>query len=142
MYATNSLIKTSKFGQRTREVWSYQPLFRKLNWLRETERVNFRLAVLAYRCFDWLAPSCLRKVADVAYLIVLHTIGPTDCSTIDRASTSPNHEFGTVSILIQSPHRQHYPYSASIKLNCLRDRTEWTDIVAELLHQHGSVLVA
>ena len=38
--------------------------------------------------------------------------------------------------------RQRYPYSASIKLNCLRDRTEWTDIVAELLHQHGSVLVA
>jgi hypothetical protein len=69
------------------------PLLRSLHWLRATERINFWLAVLAYRCLHGLSPSYLagelRRVADVsarqrlrslatADLIVPHT----NCSTI------------------------------------------------------------
>jgi hypothetical protein len=45
------------------------PLLRDLHWLRVPERVTFRLAVLAYRCQNGLAPPYLadelRRVADV-----------------------------------------------------------------------------
>ncbi len=73
------------------------PLLRSLHWLRATERINFRLAVLAYRCLHGLAPSYLAgelcQVADVAarqrlrYSSTADLIVPrTNCSTIgDRA---------------------------------------------------------
>jgi hypothetical protein len=45
------------------------PLLRDLHWLRVPERIQFRLAVLAFRCLHGLAPSYLateiRRVADV-----------------------------------------------------------------------------
>ena len=31
------------------------PLLRELHWLKITERIQFRLCVLAYRCFNLLA---------------------------------------------------------------------------------------
>ena len=45
------------------------PLLKDLHWLRVPERIDFRLAVLAYRCLHGLAPSYLanelQPVADV-----------------------------------------------------------------------------
>ena len=45
------------------------PLLRDLHWLRVPERITFRLAVLAYRCQNGLAPPYLadelHRVADV-----------------------------------------------------------------------------
>jgi hypothetical protein len=45
------------------------PLLRDLHWLRVPERITFRLAVLAYRCQNGLAPQYLadefHRVADV-----------------------------------------------------------------------------
>ena len=45
------------------------PLLRELHWLRVPDRITFRLAMLAYRCQNGLAPPCiadeLHRVADV-----------------------------------------------------------------------------
>ena len=45
------------------------PLLRDVHWLRVPERIQFRLAVLAFRCLHGLAPSYhateIRRVADV-----------------------------------------------------------------------------
>ena len=45
------------------------PLLRELHWLRIRERIDFRLAVLTFRCLHGLAPSYLaaelRRVSDV-----------------------------------------------------------------------------
>ena len=45
------------------------PLLRELHWLRARERINFRLAVLAFRCLHSLAPPYhateLKRVAAV-----------------------------------------------------------------------------
>jgi len=37
------------------------PLLRDLHWLRGSERVKFRLCVLAYRCLHGMAPSYLAE---------------------------------------------------------------------------------
>ena len=45
------------------------PLLRDLHWLRIRERIDYKLAVLAFRCLHGLAPSYLscdlRRVADI-----------------------------------------------------------------------------
>ena len=45
------------------------PLLRDLHWLRVAERIDFRLAVLVYRCVNGTAPrylgSELQRVADI-----------------------------------------------------------------------------
>jgi len=35
------------------------PLLRELHWLRMSQRIDYKLAVLIYRCLDDLAPSYL-----------------------------------------------------------------------------------
>ena len=37
------------------------PLLRELHWLKVPERIEFRLCVLMYRCFEGSAPSCLAE---------------------------------------------------------------------------------
>ena len=48
------------------------PLLRELHWLRVPERIDFRLAVLVYRCMNGTAPrylgSELQRVADIEYV--------------------------------------------------------------------------
>ena len=73
------------------------PLLRELHWLRVPERMDFRLAVIAYRCLHGTAPaylsSELRRVADCESRQRLRSaataaliVPPTQHSTIgDRA---------------------------------------------------------
>ena len=46
------------------------PLLHDLHWLRFPERVDYKLAVLVYRCLNGLGPSYLadefRRVSDMA----------------------------------------------------------------------------
>ena len=35
------------------------PLLREVHWLRMSQRIDYKLAVLVYRCFNGLAPSYL-----------------------------------------------------------------------------------
>ena len=48
------------------------PLLQELHWLRVPERIDFRLAVLVYRCMNGTAPryldSELQRVADIESL--------------------------------------------------------------------------
>ena len=48
---------TLVFKTRMRE--PITPLFRELHWLRVSERIEFRLCVLAYRCIQCTAPPYL-----------------------------------------------------------------------------------
>jgi len=45
------------------------PLLRELHWLRMSQRIDYKLAVLVYRCLNGLAPSYLasdlQRVADL-----------------------------------------------------------------------------
>ena len=73
------------------------PLLRDLHWLRCPERINFKLAVLAFRCLHGLAPPYLatelQRVADIepqrrlrSASTAMLVVPPTRHSTIgDRA---------------------------------------------------------
>ena len=72
------------------------PLLRQLHWLRSRERVDFKLAVLIFRCLHGLAPGYLsddiRRVADTNRRRLrssssdLLTVRPTRLATMgDRA---------------------------------------------------------
>ena len=73
------------------------PLLKDLHWLRVPERINYRLAVLLYRCLHGLAPSYLanelQRIADMESRQGLRSsstaelnVPPTRLSTIgDRA---------------------------------------------------------
>ena len=73
------------------------PLLRDLHWLRMPERIEYRLAVLVYRCQHGLAPSYLaeelHRVADIDSRLRLRSaststliVPPTRLTTVgDRA---------------------------------------------------------
>jgi len=73
------------------------PLLRDLHWLREPQRVEYKLSVLVYRCLHNLAPEYLcdelRRVADISSMQRLRSsstsaliVPPTQLSTVgDRA---------------------------------------------------------
>jgi len=66
-----SVLNTAaRFVYSTRKCDHVSPLLRSLHWLRVPERIEFRLAVLVYRCLNGTAPRYLadelRRVADIS----------------------------------------------------------------------------
>jgi len=57
------------------------PLLRELHWLKITERIQFRLCVLAYRCLHGSAPQYLDETLHL-------TSDPEACRRLRSGSTS------------------------------------------------------
>jgi len=59
----------ARFVYSARRSEHVSPVLRELHWLRVPERIDFRLAVLVYRCINGTSPrylvSELQRVADI-----------------------------------------------------------------------------
>ena len=66
------------------------PLLRELHWLRARERINFRLAVLAFRCLHGLAPPYLAtELKRVAAVESRRRLRSADTAAAGCSSNSP-----------------------------------------------------
>jgi len=71
------LIAAARLAYSTRRIVHVSPLLRELHWLRVPQRIEFRLAVLAYRCLNGTVPQYLadglHRVADISSCIWLRS---------------------------------------------------------------------
>ena len=58
------------------------PLLRELHWLRMSQRIDYKLAVLVYRCLNGLAPSYFANLQHVADLDAWRRLRSASMSTL------------------------------------------------------------
>ena len=111
------------------------PLLRELHWLRVPQRIEFRLAVLAYRCLNGTAPQCLAdgllRVADItsrsrlrsASTVLLHVPRSKHKTVGDGAFPSLLRESGTVCRRRSRRRSLFFGSEERSRRNCSDDRT-------------------
>jgi len=90
-----------------------------LYWLRVPERVNFKLALMAYRALNGMAPSYLNQLGPVSSLTGRHRLQ----SSFTLQLLVPSYCLSTVG-------RRSFPVAASMFWNTLPDDTQSTASVS------------
>jgi hypothetical protein len=126
LQAVLNLVERLIHGARKSE--HVTPLLRDLHWLRAPQRIEFKLAVLVYRCLHGLAPSYLTDelnlVAEVETRLRSSSttdllVPRTNHSTIGgRTFLLPPQGFGMVCRPSYVHHRQLHFFANGSRLNC------------------------
>jgi len=110
------------------------PLLRELHWLRMSQRIDYKLAVLVYRCLNGLAPSYLANdlqcVADLDARRCLRSVSTSTLVVpVMRLSTLGDREFGgRGSRVEQSAGRCHFVAIAVDIQETAEDRTVCSEL--------------
>jgi len=89
------------------------PLLRELHWLKITQRIQFRLCVLAYHCLHGISPPYLAETLHLTSDIeACHRLRSGSTSTVSVPATRPflwlQHEHGTTASYILTVYRRQW----------------------------------
>jgi len=99
-----------------------------LHWLRLSQRVDYKVAVMAFRALNGLSPSYLDQLVRVADLLGRH-----------RPRSSSSHQLHVPAYRLATVGQRSFPVAASILWNSLRPDIQSSASLPDFCHKQKSV---